>query len=49
MNAIITRTDLALPLGSYPATFSYSTSQMEILVTRQHVGGSRSLPSYPII
>ena len=38
MNAIITRTDLALPLGSYPATFSYSTSQMVTLVARQQAG-----------
>lgn len=38
MNAIITRTGPVLPLGLYPATFSYSTSQMVTLVTRQQAG-----------
>ena len=35
MNAIITRTDLALPLGSYPATFTNSGPKLVALIPLQ--------------
>lgn len=38
MNAIITRTDLALPLGSYPATFTNSALKFVALAPRQQAG-----------
>lgn len=49
MNAIITRTGPVLPLGLYPANFTSSAPKFVAFIPLQHVGGSRSLPSYLII